>query len=118
MNPPPQDRLTCGEEPTALLPVTLTHSTGPIRLGTGTGQEQGIRPDIERHQRQVSRIVDGRAKEEDVPIRRGDGGEIVDEPTEPVRERGGSGDGTTARDEATDSIARSGPASLFEPRST
>ena len=49
-----------------------------------------------------------------MPIRRGDGGEIVDEPTEPVRERGGSGDETTARDEATDSIARSGPASTAE----
>ena len=55
-----------------------------------------------------------------MPIKRGGDGEIVEEPTEPVRGRDGAGAANAAEDKPTDRVAaRSGrdADSLFEPRS-
>ena len=55
-----------------------------------------------------------------MPIKRGGDGEIVEEPTEPVRGRGSEGGASGARDKPTDPVAaRPGDDadSLFEPRS-
>ena len=55
-----------------------------------------------------------------MPIKRGGDGEIVEEPTEPIRRRGSEGGASDTRDKPTDPVAtRSGrdADSLFEPRS-
>ena len=51
-----------------------------------------------------------------MPIKRGGDGEILEEPTEPVRGRGSEDDGRGAQDEPTDPVAaRPGADSLFGP---